>query len=53
MTNADKYFRQATDEEIAEFLCAETSCCDCKFLLSGLCGNGNGNPWLNWLKQEA
>jgi len=53
-TNADKYFRNATDEELARFqskhiprncphsVCKHTedsaSCCDC---------------WLDWLKQEA
>jgi hypothetical protein len=45
MTNADKYFRNATDEEIAQFL-------------SDIAGflpmyEGKVHPILKWLKQEA
>ena len=45
MTNADKYFRNATDEEIAQFLS------DIAGFLSMY--EGKVHPILRWLKQEA
>lgn len=50
MTNAEK-IRHMTDEEIAEWLCTETGCCNCKYLFSNKCKDGK-NPWLDWLKRE-
>lgn len=50
MTNADK-IRHMTDEEIAEWLCAETGCYNCKYRFSNKCKDGK-NPWLDWLKWE-
>lgn len=52
MTNADK-IRQMTDEDLAEWICQETT--NALNLLSF----GNGKPsrsfftWLDWLKQEV
>lgn len=50
MTNADK-IRAMTDEELTEWLCS-SGCCDCPHLHSGKC-EGDGNAWLDWLKQEV
>jgi len=62
ITNADKYFRLASDEKLAEFLEFVSSGCDymspdcpahdsCKHICdqNDACRKG----WLNWLKQEV
>jgi hypothetical protein len=46
MTNADKYFRDATDEEIAKWIHRH----DCH---TNLYGYDNEEAILDWLKQEA
>ena len=47
MTNADKYFRNATDEEVAKWIAGIES-----FALA--CGGGwPWQSWLDWLKQEV
>lgn len=60
MTNADKYFRNATDEEIAELMTkteSEFNCfpgatnADCE--KAGFWWNGCKKCWLDWLKQEV
>lgn len=49
MTNADKYFRNATDEEIARIIVDDW----CK-LMNCNCRNGKCEERvLNWLKQEV
>ena len=59
-TNADKYFRNATDEEIAELMTktgSEFNCfpgattADCE--KAGSWWNGCKKCWLDWLKQEV
>lgn len=50
MTNADR-IRAMTDEELAKWLCTEIGCCNCNYLFSDKCDNGNA--WLDWLKQEV
>jgi len=55
-TNADKYFRNATDEELAEFIANSTSCETCVVRKGGSddCQNTNcSTAWLDWLKQEV
>lgn len=55
-TNADKYFRNATDEELADW-CYEhqEDCLGCPALRKGCMNFGKAckDAWLNWLKQEA
>lgn len=60
MTNADKYFRNATDEEIAELMTktgSEFNCfpgattADCE--KAGSWWGGCKKCWLDWLKQEV
>lgn len=59
-TNADKYFRNATDEEIAELMTktgSEFNCfpgattADCE--KAGLWWDGCKKCWLDWLKLEV
>ena len=54
ITNADKYFRLATDEELAEIM-AHGNCGYCK--IHDYCFSQKGvdcnEAWLNWLKQEV
>ena len=55
-TNADKYFRNATDEELAEFIANSTSCETCVVRKGGSdeCQNTNcSTAWLEWLKKEV
>ena len=50
MTNADKYFRHATDEEIAKYMSHGKAGChysQCKNNISCY------ECWLDWLKQEG
>lgn len=51
MTNADKYFRNATDEELAERLSRQNfwNCPPHGLLCPGNCRE----CWLDWLKQEV
>ena len=55
-TNADKYFRNATDEELADW-CYEhqEDCLGCPALRKGCMNFGKAckDAWLNWLKQEV
>jgi len=55
-TNAEKYFRNATDEELADW-CYEhqEDCLGCPALRKGCMNFGKAckDAWLNWLKQEA
>lgn len=58
MTNADKYFRNATDEEIARIIVddwCELINCDCQIdhALYWACDNKCEDRVLAWLKQEA
>ena len=51
MTNADKYFRNATDEKIARLIVddwCELINCDCQIDCDGKCEK----RVLDWLKQE-
>lgn len=48
MTNTDK-IRAMRDEELAEYLCGLTYCCECEHRDS--CGSKNG--YLTWLQQLA
>lgn len=58
-TNADKYFRNATDEELAEYLAERSTAPSC----TGRCHKDYDvygelrtfchDCWLEWLKQEA
>lgn len=55
-TNADKYFRNATDDELAEFIANSTSCETCVVRRGGSdeCQNTNcSTAWLDWLKLEV
>ncbi len=51
MTNADKYFRNATDEELCEILSKQDfwNCPPHGKLCPGYCRE----CWLDWLKQEV
>jgi hypothetical protein len=54
-TNADKYFRNATDEELVAWLCDHVDCRYCPAEKTG-CLDGYtacGDAWLEWLKQEV
>lgn len=59
MTNADKYFRNATDEEIAEYLSKRlvapscTDRCYKEYELYGEMRTFCHDCWLEWLKQEV
>lgn len=61
MTNADRYFRQATDEELAEWIAKHMFCAECMFFSDddGTCnydqryGKGCSGAMLEWLKQEV
>lgn len=51
-TNADKYFRNATDEEIAKFF--EHGEAGCHYQKGGCpVGISCRDCWLDWLKQEV
>jgi len=60
-TNADKYFRNATDEELAEWIAKHMYCAECMFFNDddGTCnydqryGKGCSGAMLEWLKQEV
>ena len=53
MTNADKFFRNATDEELAKFLNDELDAC-CGMPCDWNDPKTNCDDcWLNWLKQEV
>ena len=47
-TNADR-LRAMSDEEMAEYLCGLTYCCECEH--RGTCNGGDG--YLKWLQQPA
>ena len=47
-TNADR-IRAMSDEEMAEYLCGLTYCCECEH--RGTCNGGDG--YLKWLQQPA
>lgn len=52
-TNADKYFRNATDEELLQFLNDADACL---YDDADVCEKWNGacdKCWLDWLKQEV
>lgn len=55
-TNADKYFRNATDEELAHFVKRFSDCAFCP-AFSTTCKSINfdncEDAWLDWLKQEV
>ena len=52
-TNADKYFRNATDEELSRFLCDMCACfCDDVDVCEKW-GGACDKCWLDWLKQEV
>ena len=58
MTNADKYFRNATDEKIAEIViedwCELLNCnCQIEKSLYRTCDGMCKERVLNWLKQEV
>ena len=61
LTNADKYFRNATDEELAEWIAKHMYCEECMFFNdeNGTCnydqryGKGCNGAMLEWLKQEV
>lgn len=56
-TNGDKYFRNATNEEIAERMAKQWNNCPVKYagvgFMSGRCHMGCYQCWLDWLKQEV
>ena len=53
MTNADKYFRNATDEQIAKFF-EHGDEAGCHYQKGGCpVGISCRKCWLDWLKQEA
>ena len=56
MTNADKHFRHATDEELALFLKRFSDCAFCP-AFSTKCKSINFDnceyAWIDWLKQEV
>lgn len=53
-TNADKYFRYATDEELVAWLCDHVDCRYCPAEKTGcLDDDACIDVWLTWLKQEA
>ena len=52
-TNRDKYFRNATDEKLSQFL---NDAGACLYDDADVCKKWNGSCdrcWLDWLKQEA
>lgn len=52
-TNRDKYFRNATDEKLSQFL---SDVCACLYDDADVCEKWNGSCdkcWLDWLKQEV
>ncbi len=57
MTNADKYFRNATDEELSETIMRYVDCGQCLVEHHGnLCTKTYiecKDSWLDWLKQEV
>lgn len=60
-TNADKYFRNATDDMIAEWIAKHMYCAECMFFNddNGTCKyeqryrKGCNGAMLDWLKQEV
>ena len=60
-TNADKYFRNATDDMIAEWIAKHMYCAECMFFNddNGTCKyeqryrKGCNGAMLEWLKQEV
>lgn len=61
ITNADKYFRNATDDMIAEWIAKHMYCAECMFFNddNGTCKyeqryrKGCNGAMLDWLKQEV
>lgn len=59
MTNADKYFRNATDEELAEYLSERSTAPSCTgrchkdYEVYGELRTFCHDCWLDWLKQEV
>lgn len=57
MTNADKYFRNATDEKLAKWLCSRHHNCPPGYtsVFTPNCVEIYGcyDCWLDWLKQEV
>lgn len=53
-TNADRFFRNATNEQLAQYMDKIASCEFCPARRER-CGYGHGciDAWLEWLKQEA
>lgn len=52
-TNADKYFRNATDEELAKFFAPGDRGCPPHRNFPCDCERGCGNCWLSWLKSPV
>ena len=50
ITNADR-IRAMSDEELAEYLCGLTYCCECKY--QDACNDCGGDGYLKWLKRPA
>ncbi len=59
MTNADKYFRNATDEELAEYLSERSTAPSCTgkchkdYEVYGELRTFCHDCWLDWLKQKV
>lgn len=53
-TNADRFFRNATNEQLAQYMDKIASCEFCPARRER-CGYGHGciDAWLEWLKQEV
>lgn len=53
-TNADRFFRNATNEQLAQYMDKIASCEFCPARRER-CGYGHGciDAWLEWLKQEC
>lgn len=50
MTNGN-HIRSMNDEELAEFLCNMTYCCDCPH--QEACNDAVGDGYFNWLQQKT